>query len=122
MTSPVSPLLEALIVLILFGGLCYGAYRLWHSNQHNTARTQAMFGAGGSGTPAPQPGAPLATVVSKRTYNWPDRIGYYVTFQVEQQAPVELEVNADWYHFLAPGERGALTQQAGHFAGFHRAG
>ncbi|HWI66703.1 MAG TPA: DUF2500 family protein [Symbiobacteriaceae bacterium] len=102
--------LEYLLWIVAIGGLVAGALVLATRNRTKTARTQAFFAAAG-------PRA--ATVVSKRTYNWPDRVGYYVTFQYDGQPPVEVEVTQDWYGYLNPGNRGQLTLNGNQFVQFN---
>jgi hypothetical protein len=123
MDSAVMGLVWVLIVLASISGAVVGAVVLYRQNKAKTERTQAMFGVGG---PGPVPGgaqAPgQAVVLGKRTYAWPDRTGYYVTFQVGGQQPVEVEVSPEWYGYLNAGDRGALTLQGGQFGGFARVG
>ncbi|MDF2630379.1 MAG: hypothetical protein K0R39_4210 [Symbiobacteriaceae bacterium] len=78
-------------------------------------------GHGGFGPGTASAGS-QAVVVGKRTYQWPDRLGHYVTFQVPGQAPAEVEVSPEWYAYLNPGDRGALSFQGGQFGGFARVG
>jgi hypothetical protein len=114
-----SLVLDLIIVLALLG-LLVGVVLLYRQNQAKSARTQAMFGAGG--VPAPVKAGVPAQVTNKRTYTWPDRIGYYVTFQADGARPVELEVSHEWYGYLSPGDRGTLAVDGGQFGGFNRAG
>lgn len=122
-------LVWVLIVLASIAGGIVGIIVLYRQNKAKTERTQAMFGVGGPG-PAPSPalGPALgpapghAVVLGKRTYAWPDRTGYYVTFQMAGQQPVEVEVSPEWYGYLNTGDRGALTLQGGQFMGFARVG
>lgn len=104
---------ELLIIVLGLGGLAVGTFFLWKQNKAKSARTQAMFGVGPQGQ---------AEVLSKRTYQWPDRLGYYVTFQAGGAQPVEVEVSPEWYQYLNPGDRGALTVQGGQFGGFNKVG
>jgi len=121
-------LVWSLVVLASIGGGIAGIVVLYRQNKAKTERTQAMFGVGGPATAAgpgasgltPAPGQ--AVVLGKRTYAWPDRTGYYVTFQVGGQQPVEVEVSPEWYGYLNAGDRGALSLQAGQFMGFARVG
>ncbi|HYF91098.1 MAG TPA: DUF2500 family protein [Symbiobacteriaceae bacterium] len=109
------------LIGLLLGGLvvicaAIGGYVLWQRSRGGGARGLAPGGGN-------QPPAQAATVVlGKRTYSWPDRVGYYVTFQTQGAQTVELEVTAEWYGFLNPGDRGSLVLQGGQFGGFHRAG
>lgn len=61
-----------------------------------------------------------AVVVSKRTYTWPERIGYYVTFQTQEAQAIEAEVTHDWYVRLAPGDHGQIALAGGQFLGFYK--
>jgi hypothetical protein len=114
-----SLVLDLIIVLALLG-LLAGVVLLYRKNQAKSARTQAMFGVGG--VPAPVKAGVTAQVTHKRTYTWPDRIGYYVTFQADGTRPVELEVSHEWYGYLGLGDRGLLAVEGGQFGGFNKAG
>ena len=107
-------MLQILVLVLAIGGVVVGAVVLAGRNRAKTARTQAFFAAGA--------GPALGTVVGKRTFNWPDRIGYYVTFQPDGQPPVEVGVTQDWYGYLNPGDRGQLTLQGNQFIQFNRVG
>lgn len=142
-------LVSALIVLASISGAVVGLVVLYRQNKAKSERTQAMFGVGpggpaygqggfGPGVASAGPGqgqggfgpgaassgsAPAqAAVLGKRTYAWPDRTGYYVTFQVSGQSPAEVEVSPEWYAYLNAGDQGALSLQGGQFAGFARVG
>lgn len=112
-----SVVIPVLVILSIIGGII-GMVVLARQNKAKVARSQAMFGVG----TAAAPGGLQAVVAAKRTYTWPDRIGYYVTFQTGAQAPVEVEVTYDWYEYLNAGDRGVLSLQGGQFMGFSRAG
>ncbi len=77
-----------------------------------------LLGAQPAVAAAAAPVAVYDVVISKRTYQWPDRLGYYVTFQRQGAAPIELEVLPDWYAHLNPGDAGTLETQNGAFWNF----
>lgn len=87
-----------------------------------------LLGGGYAVAVAAQPAPPVApplsmdVVVAKRTYTWPDRVGYYITFQRHPHAPAELEVSPEWYQVLNPGDAGTLTLNNGLFWGFQKNG
>jgi len=68
----------------------------------------------------PSPG--LVTVISKRQYEMPDRVAYLVTFKQPNNATVEMEVTADWYQYLNPGDCGELTVEGDRFWNFQKVG
>lgn len=66
------------------------------------------------------------TVMDKRTEVWGGSgdssasTNYYVTFQMEDQSRIELQVSPDKYGLMVAGDQGELTHQGTRFKEFHR--
>lgn len=63
-----------------------------------------------------------ARVVSKRTDVWGDHAttSYFVTFELDTRARVEMQVKGEEFGMLAEGDEGVLTHQGTRYLGFSR--
>jgi hypothetical protein len=99
------------VLAIVVGGFLYvivRGLRSWIGNNTSEVVTRAI------------------TVVDKRTEVWGGSgdssatTNYYITFQMDDQSRIELQVRADKYGLIVVGDQGDLTYQGTRFKEFHR--
>lgn len=104
-------------------GFIYTPGAVWKNLSGGMDVTQEVASELLAGFAGPSGAAELPTidrVVSKRTYQYPDRLACLVTFQRGSGGAVELEVTPEWYEYLNAGDAGSLTLQEGRFWGFEK--